>query len=201
MNAVLTDDDRAGGLSVVKIDGEYYIDYTPVINTRLHEVEQDFRSHSLYDPCVINDKKVLLSNIMWFISQVNEYCPWDIKREKSWLRQFGNVRLPSSMEDTIAYNGQVVTLENLGNFTYGYLGRAMGWSAEILYLGGGVVNQLGLAYNSTEALVKGEGDISVCLNSWYNAITPFIYFDGSYGDGENDYIFIKQGVELYDAVH
>lgn len=201
MNADLTDDDRAAGLSVVKINGEYYIDYTPAINTRLQEVEPYFRSHTIYDPRVIQDSKILLSNILWFISQVNEYGPWDIKVEDSWKMQFGNVHPLSNMSDPIAYNGQVVRAENLGNLTYGYLGRSMGWPAEILYLGAGVFNQIKLACDSTGAVITGEGDISACLNSWFKAITPFVYFDGSYGDGENDYEFIKQGVELYEAVH
>ena len=201
MNAVLTDDDRAAGLSVVKIDGEYYIDYTPVINARLHEVEQEFQSHSLCDSHTINDPELTLENIAWFIGQVNEYCPWDIKKENSWKMQFGNVRHLSDMSDPIAYNGQVVRAENLGNLTYGYWGRAMGWPAEILYLGGGVVNQLGSAWKLTKALVTDERDIWAWLNSLLNIIKPSVYSDGSYGDGENDYIFIKQGVELYDTVH
>ncbi|MBD5093020.1 MAG: hypothetical protein HDT26_01785 [Subdoligranulum sp.] len=186
MNAELTDNDRAAGLSVVKIDGEYYIDYTTVINARLHEVEQEFRNHSIYNP------RLAGANIAWFVSQVKGEGPWDIKVKDSWKMQFGNVRPLSRMDDTIAYNGQVVQPENLGNLTYGYLGSAMGWPAEILYLGAGAYNQKELA-----DLAKKEGE----QWAWLNIFNPFVYTDGSYGDGENDIPFIRQGVELYDAVH
>ena len=186
LNAELTDNDRAAGLRVVKIDGEYYIDYTTVINTRLHEVEQEFQNHALLN------QELMWKNTEWFISQVTGNGPWDIKIADSWKEQFGNVHLPSYMGDTIAYNGQVVTPEKLGNLTYGYLGRAMGWPEAILCLAGGIYNQKELADLATKEGKKW---------AWINIFNPIVYCNSSYGDGDEDTLFVKMGVELYDSLH
>ena len=87
-NAELTDDQRAAGLSIVKINGEYYVDVTTMINTRLQEVEQDFRNHGTHNPAIfypaIPNQGLRLANTAWFISQVKGNGPWDIKVVDSW---------------------------------------------------------------------------------------------------------------------
>ena len=201
MNAALTDDQRAAGLSVVKINGEYYVDVTIMINTRLQEVEQDFRNHGTHNPAIfypaIPNQGLRLANTAWFISQVKGNGPWDIKVVDSWEKQFGDILELKDMSKAFAYNGQVVTPENLGNLTYGYLGRAMGWSEEALCLGGGVVNQKNLAEEEAKG-VEGKIPQLITQLKFFN---PSLYFDGSYGDEEKDTLFIKKGVELYEAVH
>ncbi len=57
-----------------------------------------------------------------FMSWVNHGAVWDIKLRDSWVDTIGT-EYPSG---AVMYNGWLMTPEELGNYTYGYLGAAMG---------------------------------------------------------------------------
>ena len=55
-----------------------------------------------------------------FYALVNHYASWDIKREKPWSETIGT---PFPGEGAnVLYRGRIMTMEQLGNYTYGYLG-------------------------------------------------------------------------------
>lgn len=58
---------------------------------------------------------------------------WDIKEEKSWVQTIGTP-FPG-FGTPIYYDGTITTVEELGNYTYGYLGCAFGFSLPTLYAG------------------------------------------------------------------
>ena len=70
----------------------------------------------------------------WFISEVNHKARWDIKREEPWNKTIGNNTYPG-MGVKVKYNDNMMTPEELGNYTYGYIGAAMGLSMMELYGG------------------------------------------------------------------
>ncbi len=68
---------------------------------------------------------------MTFYKWGNHEAAWDIKRAKSWVETIGTT-FPG-VGTKVKYNGMLMTPEQLGNYTYGYLGAAFGFSLNILY--------------------------------------------------------------------
>ena len=68
-----------------------------------------------------------------FYDLVNHNAPWDIKRKEPWESTIGTP-FPGQ-DEYVIFNGLIMTPEMLGNFTYGFLGCAFGFSYEILLLG------------------------------------------------------------------
>ncbi|HBL85210.1 MAG TPA: hypothetical protein DDZ99_10020, partial [Clostridiales bacterium] len=60
-----------------------------------------------------------------FHELVKDKAAWDIKREESWEKTIGT-SFPGN-GTTVYYNGYYMTPEQLGNYTYGYLGAAFGF--------------------------------------------------------------------------
>ena len=70
----------------------------------------------------------------WFLSQVYHRQPWDIKRETSWNSTIGAKTYPG-WGVKVMYNNALMTPEELGNYTYGYIGTALGFNLTELYGG------------------------------------------------------------------
>ncbi len=68
-----------------------------------------------------------------FYAMVNHNAVWDIKRPMPWVITIGTDYPGFGVP--VMYCGRVVTVEDLGNFTYGYLGAAYGLSYEVLITG------------------------------------------------------------------
>jgi len=71
-------------------------------------------------------------NFVWFISQVDNEKPWDLKREKGWTQTMTTMPYPGSSQSLVKFNGKIMTLEYLGNYTYGYIGSALGFEITVL---------------------------------------------------------------------
>ena len=69
-----------------------------------------------------------------FYNTVADNNPWDIKVDISWEETIGTA-YPGNIDTKVLYRGRIMTPENLGNYTYGYLGAAYGFNLDILYLG------------------------------------------------------------------
>ena len=68
-----------------------------------------------------------------FLSLVNHNAPWDIKRDKPWESTIGT---PYPGENSIVfYHDYRINLQELGNYTYGFLGYNYGIPLNILYAG------------------------------------------------------------------
>lgn len=200
MMSKLSKEDIAAGITVIKIDGKYYYDYTTVVMNRLNEVLPDFYNHDIptYEeyidkyslklfgkwivsvPGYDEYSAAVLGNLWFFYDEVTHGAPWDIKRDDPWKQQFGDIRMPyydgnPLKSERFAFRGEIVTREDLGNITYGYLGSAMGIGDVTLYWGGGVAAQ-GLKNIFSEKVRDA---------SKY------------YGDTEEDHHAIKKGIDLY----
>ena len=68
-----------------------------------------------------------------FYLLVNHEAPWDIKRELPWQETIGTTYPGYNVE--VIFNGEIMTPEMLGNYTYGYLGHAYGIPLPILIAG------------------------------------------------------------------
>ncbi|MBE6623640.1 MAG: hypothetical protein E7621_05595 [Ruminococcaceae bacterium] len=196
LNKEITDADRKAGLKISEKDGKYYYDYTDVVMNRIKEVLPEFEKHrvesyedfvdkstpkNLYDKHYTNGEYqgAVLSKLLFFYQQVTHEAPWDIKRANSWKMQFGDVKLPyySNKNDSekFLFAGELVSREDLGNITYGYLGSAMGLGELTLFWGAGV------AQNWYDAIFKGK------------AYDP----ENNYGDRPEDHDFVKKGIQMY----
>ena len=125
-NTMLTDDDAKVGVTVKKIDGVWYKDFSMPINNSLNDIVQKAEMMNL----LCGD----ISKGMWFISQVNHNKPWDIKRPTPWNNTIGSNTHPGNNVHVV-YNGWLATPEELGNYAYAYIGRALGFNLPTLYVG------------------------------------------------------------------
>lgn len=187
MMAELSDYDKKCGITLVYIDGKWYYDYSIPINNCLKESLDEFQKHYVssyekyiekygtlfYTPDPVSWKAGVLGSFWWFRDQVNHNAPWDIKRKGPWQTQFGDMRYPNA-DETMIVNGEKMTREDMGNYTYGYLGSAMGINDTTLYWGGGVAK---------------NGMKSIFDNNVYEP--PY------YGDDANDHIMIEKGIDAY----
>ena len=79
-------------------------------------------------------KRVLPAFTLYeFYKMVNHGAEWDLKVESSWKNTIGTA-FPGQATPII-YNGVQMKVEDLGNYTYGYLGRFFNFSLSLLYAG------------------------------------------------------------------
>ncbi len=95
--------------------------------------------------CYIGRSLGLGATLLIFYNMVNHGEEWDIKLEDSWNETIGT---PYPGFDTpIVYNGEEMTPQGLGNYTYGYLGAAFGIPLQILHGGSYVAAGFPIAYD------------------------------------------------------
>ena len=122
--SILTPSQVAAGFEVAVVGGNTFINITTTLTARMHETIREGRAHGV--------RAVL--PFMWFYSQVNHDGPWNIKEEPFWNATLGSNTFPG--DDAIVYfSGMLFTPPALGNFTYGYIGRGVGFSLPILAAG------------------------------------------------------------------
>ena len=174
-------------------DGFYYLDYTDAINRLLIKNETLVKTHYIrpIDEYISDMKEYLtpfgqltfdygsahtsmmVDELNWFAHMVAPEADWDFKDPDSWSKVFGDQSFYGTQFEFI-YDNELITPEILGNMTYGYWGKALGASDELLYFAGGVVNAK--------------------LKVWY-LLKPY------YGEDEKDHNAVKKGIDLYEATH
>ncbi|MDR0493578.1 MAG: DUF4157 domain-containing protein [Nitrososphaerota archaeon] len=115
------------GIPVIIAGSDSYNDFTDLINDALDEAVSDAE----YLRRTANS----FTRYSWFLSQVNHGKPWDIKRKSSWNITIGAGTYPGSSCTEFYYNEMIMTPESLGNYTYGYIGAALGIPLLELYIG------------------------------------------------------------------
>ena len=140
--------DIDAGVEIVTIGVKQYKDFTVPINKALKKTAK-----------IAEDKWRI--DYPWFISQVNHKKPWDIKREGPWNKTIGANTYPG-WGVKVQYNSALMTPEELGNYTYGYIGAALGLSVAELYGGSWVAAGFPLGgddwaneYNDWNAIKNG----------------------------------------------
>ena len=144
----LTDADIDAGVTIHTIGKKQYKDVSVPIDNALAEIKLEAESKWVVD-------------FPWFISKVDNHKPWDIKRETPWNETIKST-YPGRHDAQVIYHGSIVTLEYLGNYTYGYIGRAMGLSNDVLHMGSYVVAKFPIKgealeneFNDWKAIDKG----------------------------------------------
>ena len=97
----------------------------------------------------------------------------------------GNPVRPEENEWFI-YRGELLTREDLGNITFGYLGTAMGIPLSTIYAGGGMAQNTDFS-----------GIISI-INTFENT---FSERETTYGDDPDDLVYVTKGNEQYRSDH
>ena len=115
-------------------------DVTNEINAALSRAAEEarvYREHSYCSSfcvdCCIDCITVEKQRYMSFYNLVNHHAPWDIKEEASWKTTIGTEFPGYNVQ--VKYCGMLMTPEALGNYTYGYLGRAYGIPLDFLCTG------------------------------------------------------------------
>jgi hypothetical protein len=121
------------------LDRDHYKDFTEPINNALERAA--FHARGLYDQresskilqvVGLDIKKPHLSQrYIWFLLEVKKEAPWDIKGSESWNKTIAENTYPGFGEK-VYYEGSFMTPEELGNYTYGYIGAALGVPLPIL---------------------------------------------------------------------
>jgi hypothetical protein len=132
---ILTEADARAGVGVYETGNERYKDFTVPIDTALRSVVREvdivllnYRNNPAIHPSRMG------GILGWFRSIVNINKPWDIKLENRWNETIARDTFPGR-DAPIVYNGMIVTPESLGNYTYGYIGAALGIPLNVLYGG------------------------------------------------------------------
>ena len=119
----------------------------------------------------------LVPDLLWFYNQVNHSRDWDIKRPNPWENTI-RTEFPGSFSTPVFFRGNLVTLEYLGNFTYGYIGAALGLSLNTLFYGSAFahltshINHNGLFRGS----ISGLQDLDNELGDWIPIFRGFNAF-------------------------
>ncbi len=79
----------------------------------------------------------VIKELTWFFKQVTYMGPWDLKIDYSWRQTLGIEQIPANdvkgkPNEKFKFSGKIVDREMLGNMTYGYLGKTMGFPDIIL---------------------------------------------------------------------
>ena len=76
---------------------------------------------------------------------MNHKGKWDLKVDQSWENTIGIKPIPSfdvpGANQYFYFKDKFINREELGNITYGYLGKVMNFPDVILYIGGGVASK------------------------------------------------------------
>jgi RHS repeat-associated protein len=151
--------DQRKGTKVVFRNGTCCRDATEPVQTAVLAAESTFKEHSF--------------NFLWFKDQVDNDAPWDIKIEERWKNTIGT-EYPGKHNANVIYGGGILTPEKLGNITYGYLGRAAGFTESALILGSVYANGIMGYITATES--------------------------GRFNEN-NDHAYIRIGIDWYEQCH
>ena len=112
-----TQADTSAGVEIVKIGLKQYFDISKPVTSAVEASKSEFAKHHL--------------DINWFIKKVKNAGEWNVKRDAAvWAKTLGISE--NSYNTTMIFYGRHVVIDDIGNITYGYLGKAAGFPAVIL---------------------------------------------------------------------
>ena len=152
---MLTSNDIAKGVKITIVGNKPYRDISTPVSNAVKRDEADFAAHKY--------------NLLWFNKQVNDYGVWNLK----YREDDGN-----HWEDTLGISfwgydevmllfGLEVKVEDVGNITYGYLGKAAGMANSVLIAGSDGNQALGHGVMGWGNEFRDEYKIMLGIN-WYN---------------------------------
>jgi len=162
---ILNDNDIDAGIMSVNANGNYYKDVSVPLNAALapvvKEAEEHARQRNLTTlptlPAMPGVNITLYSaSLLWFYEKVKTNAPWDIKVPDKWDATIAVGTYPGFGEK-VYYNGRFMTPEQLGNYTFGYIGAALGLSLSLLDVG---------SFAAAGFPIKGAGLKDELYNDW-----------------------------------
>ena len=147
-----TQADIDAGVKIVTIGTKQYFDISKPVTTAVENAKAEFSNHYL--------------NFDWFINQVKNDGDWNVKRDsKVWSQTLG---LPIiSYNTTMIFYGRLVVIDDIGNITYGYLGRAAGITDDALKAGSFLYHILNHGFSNFENELSDEAYVQLGAN-WYD---------------------------------
>lgn len=151
----LTKDDVAGGVTIKTIELKQYKDITTAVRNAIGRDYNEFKSNGW--------------NLVWFASQVGDNGIWNLKYREGdvchWEMNLG-ITFPGYTTEMLL-NGRIVTVENVGNVTYGYLGMVSGLPKNLLYWGSGTNDNKNHSNSQDSNELEDRKWIDIGI-SWYN---------------------------------
>ncbi|MCL2353447.1 MAG: polymorphic toxin type 44 domain-containing protein [Defluviitaleaceae bacterium] len=136
-SSFLTQEDRNAGVGIVITNNRLYRNVTAAVNRALNSATSTARllNFPLHD-----FPGATLHAASWFVYQMYHGGPWDIKVPGRWR---GTLGIPATyvpghttFQQTYFYfRGMRMRPEDLGNWTFGYIGAAVGFNLEMLLFG------------------------------------------------------------------
>ena len=112
-----TKQDVDAGVEIVTVGLKQYFDISKPVTSAVEAAKSEFANHYL--------------DVDWFIKKVKNAGEWNVKRDTGvWAKTFGISE--NSYNTTMIFYGRPVVIDDIGNITYGYLGKAAGFSATVL---------------------------------------------------------------------
>jgi len=148
MSSFLTEADRAAGVGIVIVDGRLFKNFTTPINNALASTIATAQGHQrrISNSILINTPLFFIPSpntfvhmarmASWFYDQVDHGAPWDIKLDRVWNQTIAYGTFPG-VGVQVYFRGWLMTPEQLGNFTFGYIGAAAGLTHAAL-IGGSI---------------------------------------------------------------
>jgi len=162
-NHILTAAEKAAKVTVIKIGGTWYKDFSAPIDAALAKVIRQAKNLKPY-PRFLPAAGLAdaTQTLIWFYYQVDNGRPWDIKLKNPWNGTIAENTFPGE-NVKVCYKGYLFTPEALGNYTYGYIGNALKLPLNLLYTGSWVVAK----FPVLGARVKNEYRDRLCITKGF----------------------------------
>ncbi len=151
-----TQADIDAGVTITNIGAKQYKDITVPISNALSQAEGTFKENA--------------NKFGWFSKQVGDSGPWNIKKEDNgvytWETTIGT-SFPG-YATTMILRGNYVTVESVGNITYGYLGKAADFTDFVLYNASSFNDLCNHKFTNVRGEKVDQYWISVGID-WYNS--------------------------------
>ncbi len=100
------------------VETKYYLENSKMLKKNAEDVVRDTKN---MNP---------VQKLNYFIENVDDGKKYDLKLTDEWK------------EKTVSYDGIIMEAQDIGNFNFGYIGRALGYDAGFLTFGAGVNQEL-----------------------------------------------------------
>lgn len=144
--------DIDAGVKIINGGLKQYFDVSIPITNAVNSSKSEFASHK--------------GDINWFIGQVKNQGKWNVKRNAQvWSSTLGIST--NSYNKSLIFYGRPVVIDDIGNITYGYLGKAAGFSGNILKSGSMAYHIVNHGMSGFENEFSDERYVQLGVD-WYN---------------------------------
>lgn len=146
--------DIEAGVKIVTMNFKQYFDISKPVNDAVYRAKSEFEQHE--------------GDLVWFRAIVGDNGKWNVKRTAEvWADTLGIST--NSYNQPLLFYGRPVVIDEIGNITYGYLGKAAGIYDTVL-MAGSMGNHIKnhFVYNMNNEM-HDEALIQLGIN-WYNGI-------------------------------